>query len=199
MRHHLGSRNTPREAFTWTKQMNTLRVTTTPNTAVGRRPLYCAPDGLPVNGKQVLPSPVDGHGECRAAGSQPALGQNEHCCSVRPLGGLFLQDDAGTTVSAEIWKDCPGWATARVEIYSGEAPMKVYFFRLRVADRVESSNLLTELARRVATLRARSRLENVTSDRTAEVSAGHSFERSFIDANVESGRQGIDVRHESAR
>lgn len=180
--------------------MNTLRITTTPNSAVGREPLYCAPHGFHVNGKQVLPSPVDGHGECRRATlSQPALGRSEPCCSVRHLGGLFLQDDAGTTVSAEIWRDCPGWATARVEIHSGEATMKVYFFRLRVTDRAESSNLLTELARRVATLRARSRLENVTSDRTPEASAGHSFERSFIDPNVESGRQGIDVRHESAR
>jgi hypothetical protein len=199
VRHHLGSRNIPREAFTWTKQMNTLRVTTTPNSAVRREPLYCAPDGLPVNGKQVLPSPVDGHGECRRATvSQPALGRNEPCCSVRPLGGLFLQDDAGTTVSAEIWKDCPGWATARVEIHSGETPMTVYFFRLRVGDRVESSNLLTELARRVATLLACGRLGIVTSVQTVESSARHSFEQS-LGLNVQSGRQGADVVSEGAR
>jgi len=199
VRHHLGSRNIPREAFTWTKQMNTLRVTTTPNSAVGREPLYCAPHSLPVNGKQVHPSHVDGHGERdRATVSQPVLGQKEPCCSVRPLGGLFLQDDTGTTISAEIWKDCPGWATARIEIYSGEAPMKIYFFRLWVGDRVESSNLLTEFARRVATLLACGRLGIVTSVQTVESSTRHSFEQS-LGLNVQSGRQGADAVSEGAR
>jgi hypothetical protein len=198
VRHHLGSRNIPREAFTWTKQMNTLRVTTTPNSAVVRGPLYCAPHGPLVNSKQVLPSPVDDPRESRTTLSQPALGRSELCCSVRHLGGLFLRDDLGTTISAEVWKDCPGWATARVKIHSCATTMKVYFFRLRVGDCVESSNLLTELTRRVATLHACGRLGNVTSDQTAGFSARHSFEQS-LGLNVEAERQSAEVESEGAR
>ena len=152
-----------------------------------------------VNGKQVrLPSLLDGPRESRAAVSDPDLGRSDPCCSIRRLGGLFLQDDAGTTISAEVWKDCPGWATARVETYSCETTIKIYFFRLRVGDRVEFSNLLTELARRVATLDACGRLEDIISDQAAASSTRYSVEQ-HVGLNVEAGRPDVDVGREVAR
>src|ERR1700730_14014270 len=98
--------------------MNTLRVTTTPNSAVVREPRYCAPHGLLVNGIRSLPFPMDAPTASLTPVSPPALSGSRPHSSAQHLGGLFLQDDIGITISAEIRRDRPGAATARVEIQS---------------------------------------------------------------------------------
>jgi len=66
----------------------------------------------------------------------------------RRLGTLILADDNDLTISAEIWRDCPGIATVRAEVGSCGVE-KVHHFRLHVGDRVELATILKQLADRI--------------------------------------------------
>jgi hypothetical protein len=194
--------------------MNTLRVTNTPNSAAVREPLYCAPQGPLVNGDPPLTATVvrvsdrlqatrepDASRACRfnpgfgvslSNVSHPDLERGAPRCSPQNLGALLLQDGNGTAISAQIWKDRPGAATARIEVRSCHSVM-VYFFRLLVGDRVESSTLLTELERRIAALYSRGRLGNCAADQTSELSVGPESNNPPILTNPPESN-GIDVQ-----
>jgi hypothetical protein len=79
--------------------MNTLRVTTIPNSAVVREPSYFAPYRLLVNGNPIAQAVVDSSRDSCTPVSHRDFGRCGHC-GVRHISGLFLKDDTGTIIQA---------------------------------------------------------------------------------------------------
>jgi len=115
-----------------------MRVTTTPNSAVVREPLYSPQPSRIVNGH---------------------LGS-----SITHFGKLVLRDENQNTILAEIWQDCPGMATARVEVCSCSVARTIHFFRLRIRDRAEVFTLLRELSDRIEALQASGVTAKISTD-----------------------------------